>query len=340
MILIDAIYVNTGGAKTLLDYLVEKLEKEDNTIFYLFDKRTENIPYSVKNTNTILYLKSGFFDRLFFYLKYGNSFDKVLCFGNVPPPVKVKGVVFTYYHRGSYIEKTEDFSLKERIFLKIKKKIIFYFKKNTDKWLVQTSYVKEQLHKDSKENLSKICICPFYKELNSEKAQMSIREKEYAFLYVSNAYPNKNHNRLIDAFCLFYDKNKKGKLILTVSDKYPDVKIKIENKIKEGYPIKNLGYISQDDLKEYYRITEYIIFPSTSESLGLGLLEGIEYGCKVIGADLPYTYAACEPSIVFNPLSKKSILEAMEYTLNGKITKSYSKVNNEIEKMIELIVKK
>ena len=41
MLLIDAIYINTGGGKILLDYLIEELEKTDKQIFYLLDKRIQ-----------------------------------------------------------------------------------------------------------------------------------------------------------------------------------------------------------------------------------------------------------------------------------------------------------
>ena len=56
MLLIDAIYINTGGGKILLDYLIEELEKTDKQIFYLLDKRIEKEKYVVKSTNVILYL--------------------------------------------------------------------------------------------------------------------------------------------------------------------------------------------------------------------------------------------------------------------------------------------
>ena len=64
----------------------------------------------------------------------------------------------------------------------------------------------------------KIEIIPFYKSFKKNEDIGNIEKIPNSFLYVSNAYPNKNHLRLIDAFCNFYDKYKKGKLIVTVSD--------------------------------------------------------------------------------------------------------------------------
>ena len=53
MLLIDAIYINTGGGKILLDYLIEELEKTDKQIFYLLDKRIEKGKYIIKPSNSI-----------------------------------------------------------------------------------------------------------------------------------------------------------------------------------------------------------------------------------------------------------------------------------------------
>ena len=39
MILIDALYINNGGGKVLLDYLVEHLEVTNLPIYYLLDKQ-------------------------------------------------------------------------------------------------------------------------------------------------------------------------------------------------------------------------------------------------------------------------------------------------------------
>src|SRR5690606_13519896 len=118
----------------------------------------------------------------------------------------------------------------------------------------------------------------------------SVREKN-TYLFVSNATDHKNHKNLIEAFCKFFDKQQVGKLILTVSDFYAETFALIGKKIDEGYPIENIGFVKRDELGEIYQNAEYLIYPSLAESFGLGLLEAVDQGCKVIGADLPYTYA-------------------------------------------------
>ena len=41
IILIDALHVNNGGGKVLLDYLIESIEKSNLQVFYLLDERVE-----------------------------------------------------------------------------------------------------------------------------------------------------------------------------------------------------------------------------------------------------------------------------------------------------------
>ena len=340
MLLIDAIYINTGGGKILLDYLIEELEKTDKQIFYLLDKRIQKEKYVVKSTNVILYLKSGFFDRMNFYKKNKNRFSKVFCFGNIPPPIKLKSDVLTYFQNINYISYSKkDFSLKNRFLFFLKRKILSVWKNNTNKWIVQSLYVQQKMIEKYGENKNKIEIIPFYKSFKKNEDIGNIEKIPNSFLYVSNAYPNKNHLRLIDAFCNFYDKYKKGKLIVTVSDNFTEVKNFINIKIAQNYPIENLGYVSQEALVKYYKQSEFIIFPSTSESFGLGLIEGIEFDCKIIGANLPYTYAVCEPSIVFNPLNIESIEESFNYAVHNKVNNSILKAENCISKLINLLKK-
>ena len=315
MLLIDAIYINTGGGKILLDYLIEELEKTDKQIFYLLDKRIEKEKYVVKSTNVILYLKSGFFDRINFYKKNKKKFSKVFCFGNIPPPIKLKSDVLTYFQNINYISYSKkDFSLKNRFLFFLKRKILSLWK-----------------------NKNKIEIIPFFKSIKKKKDINNLDKISNSFLYVSNAYSNKNHIRLIEAFCNFYDKYKIGKLTLTVSEKFNEIKKLIDSKIQQEYPIENLGYVSQDVLIKSYIQSEFVIFPSTSESFGLGLIEGIEFECKIISADLPYTYAVCEPSIVFNPLSIESIEKSFDLAIHNNVKNSILKTKNSISELISLL---
>lgn len=334
MILIDALYINNGGGKILLEYLIETIEKSNINAFYLLDERVQNKHNTISHDN-LVYVKGGLLERNKFYLDNRVRFSKVLCFGNLPPTIKLNVEVYTYFHQPMYLSVPNGFSLIERIKFNLKIAILKITAQNTNYWLVQSDLIKEKLHKKFLFKPENIKVLPFYPQFSS--LDQDVIRKGHTYFYVSNANPHKNHTRLIDVFCNFYDKHKKGELILTVCNDFPEILVLIEQKQKKEYPIKNIGFVGRTALQKEYLSSEFLIFPSLAESFGLGLIEAIECGCKVIGADLAYTYEVCEPSIVFNPLDDESIFEAFESSLNGNVKKSIPKIRNNINELINIL---
>jgi hypothetical protein len=70
MILVDAVFVNNGGGKVLLDYLVQTIEENGLDVFYLFDKRNLNDPKftSLKHKK---FINGTFYSKIKFY--YSNK---------------------------------------------------------------------------------------------------------------------------------------------------------------------------------------------------------------------------------------------------------------------------
>ena len=337
MILIDAIYINNGGGKVLLDYLINELEKIDYNFTYLLDKRIFGNHPQIKETNKIIYLESSLIKRHFFYKKNRFFFTKVFCFGNVPPTFFINCETICYFHNYNYLKVPNEFSIYEKVkhFLKIK--TILHFSKNISIWFVQSSFIKRELQDKIKCHPDKIITLPFYFEFNESSISKIIRNSNN-YLYVSSGLPHKNHLRLINAFCVFYDKHKRGKLILTIDDSYFSLLNLIKEKQDEGYPIVNKIFSDRISLQKVYLASNYFIFPSVSESFGLGIIEAIQNGCKIIGADLPYMYEICSPSLVFDPLSEESILNAFEKSINISTNISSAKIKNNINDLIKLIV--
>jgi len=111
------------------------------------------------------------------------------------------------------------------------------------------------------------------------------------FLYVGNAYPHKNLERLVDAFGDFSEKNKgKNRYVLLLVGKNDVFYTRLNAYVKE----KNLDqsvlfYGSADDktLQELYRGAEAFVFPSLMEGFGLPALEAVSLGTPVICSDIP-----------------------------------------------------
>ena len=334
MILIDALHINNGGGKVLLDYLIAEIEKKQLKVHYLLDNRIKNNVPEISKLNTITFLEGNFFKRHQFYKQNKNEFSKIFCFGNLPPTIRLTAQVYTYFQLLIYLNIPKEFSFIDQLKFRLKRIILQNISGNTDYWIVQSNLVKEKLHNKFHFDGENIMILPFYPQFGVVK--VPVREKQ-TYFYVSNDSPHKNHSRLIEVFCQFYDKHKLGKLILTVNGDNQPISDLIEFKQKLKYPIKNIGFVGREELHLTYLSSEFLIFPSLTESFGLGLIEGIECGCKVIGADLPYTYEVCEPSIVFNPLNNESFIQAFENSLKDNVKISVPKITNNINELINIL---
>ena len=75
-----------------------------------------------------------------------------------------------------------------------------------------------------------------------------------------------------------------------------------------------------------------------AESFGLGLVEGIDGGCKIIAADLSYTYDICEPSLVFNLYSVESMKNAIVTAVQDELPYAKKLIENDISKIMQLLV--
>ncbi len=334
-VLIDALYINNGGGKILLDYLISSIEEEEIDVCYLLDDRVNGKIPNVKSSNVVVYMKARLFSRFIFYKK--NDFDIIFCFGNIPPYSQSKGRVYTYFHNPMYLEIPKEFSFVQQLIFSLKIFVINRTKNNTNYWLVQSPFIKNEFQRKFHVAKEKVKVLPFYHELNNELNNEKRVQNHY--IYVSNGNPHKNHEKLIEAFCLFFDEFKVGKLTLTINEDYPKILLLIKNKIDLGYPIQNIGFVSRDVLTRHYNASRFLIFPSLAESFGLGLIEAIECGCDVIGADLSYTYEVCEPSIVFNPNDVTDIYLAFKKSMDTNIPKSKPLIKNNMNEILNILSK-
>lgn len=335
MILLDAVYINNGGGFVLLKYLIDFFEKKSLDVFYLLDSRVENC-FNEININKKKFISNSILERHFFYKKNKDKFDKVICFGNLPPTIRLNAKVLVYFHQPLFLKIPKEFSLKNKIIYVFKQNILNFLKSNADLWLVQSEFIRVELSKKYFSNESeKIIKLPFYPELNFSYYNMN-RVKD-SFFYVSNSSPHKNHYRLIESFCLAHDELQKGSLTITVPTSDLNLCELIQKKIDLGYPIKNVGFIDREKLTELYLSHEYLIFPSLAESFGLGLAEAIDGGCKIIAADLKYTYEVCKPSLVFNPYSVESMKNAIVTAVQNELPYAQKLIENDISKIMQLL---
>lgn len=334
MILLDAIYINRSGGKVLLDYLIKSLVTEGLDVFYLLDARVEG-QYPELDPGNCLYMESSFFKRYNYYRANKARFEKILCFGNIPPVIKCKAEVYTYFHQLLFLDLPENIRGIAALKVKLKTAVLKFLRHNTDHFIVQSAHVKERFVNKYRFLPDRVIICPFYPEL--PPIDKDITPEENTFIYVSGGGEHKNHKMLFNAFEAFYLHHKRGTLTVTIPEGETALLQLIEDKQANNIPITNLGFIPREQLSEHYARNAYLIYPSLAESFGLGLIEAIKFGCEVLAADLPYTYQVCEPSYAFDPLDVTEIETAFEAPLKAELPATLPKIENRIQELIAIL---
>jgi glycosyltransferase involved in cell wall biosynthesis len=335
-ILIDATFINHGGGKELLNYLIDKFENTNLSMTYLLDHRIKNKHTMISESNNVFYTKNSLIKRHFFYFKNKRLFDKVLCFGNVPPTLRLNVPVYTYFHQLLYLENAFSDGFINGLIRNLKIKIIVSFAKNTDYWLVQTNNVKRLLLSRLNSLSNNVLCLPFFNIMKNDELDKTNNEIN-SFIYVSASEDKyKNHINLIDGFIIAHKKIRKIQLHLTINSPQHEIKSRLDFCMENNIPITNHGIVKKDELKRLYQNSNCVIFPSLVESFGLPIIEGINFGCKIIASDRKYVDAVCEPTMKFDPLNKFDIADKIVKFCTGKTKKSKLLVKDEINNILEL----
>lgn len=106
-------------------------------------------------------------------------------------------------------------------------------------------------------------------------------------LYVGNAYPHKNLERLVDAFTEVLKKNSDMQLVLVGKEDFFYARLKEYVRNKNFQEILFLGFVPDQDLDALYRYAEIYVFPSLYEGFGLPPLEAMAKGIAVVSSNHP-----------------------------------------------------
>ena len=326
MILIDALYINMGGALGLLRYLVETLREKKVDFFLLADARVGDEFMGLPHVER---LTASLSNRSYFYKKHKEDFESVFCFGNVPPPVKLTVPVYTYFHNVNMLTLANCRSRKQRLLFWLKREYIRYLKGHSDKWFVQTSNTANEVIRDLGIRAERVKIYPFYRPIRLQ----NIEQKPTDYIFVGEYSGSKGHRELLEALKLLHKRGFDTTLHLTVSED-DDFLHQLKDGVKAGVKIINHGHLPMVELAMLYQQSKATVYPSFNESFGLGLVEAMEAGCDVIAADRPYVYSICEPSEVFDPKSPQSIADAILKYETGNSPRTKQIVKNCINEMI------
>ncbi|MBE3094298.1 MAG: glycosyltransferase family 4 protein [Actinobacteria bacterium] len=164
---------------------------------------------------------------------------------------------------------------------------------------------------------------------------ISSSKKEKYILFVGNIKPHKNIKNALTAFRV-------------VSKKFNDYKFYLVGK-KEGFitgygNIANLidgiedkviftGYVSDDQLKEYYNGASLLFFPSFYEGFGLPILEAMKINIPIISSKTGSLLEIGGDAILYcDPNDIEDMADKLEYVMDNRYTLSEMKYVEQLKK--------
>lgn len=330
MILVDLTYINSPGGITLSKEILHQIliQKLEHKFEILLDKRNNNF-FEIKGLKKTIIKKSEF-NRYFFYKKNIKKYKSILCFANVPPPIKTSIRVYVYFHNELILNPTKvNFSLLKSFIFSIKK-LYIKNRNNNYNWVVQTDHIRDLLSDKLKIKKGMIHKYPIY----NEREIIDKKINSNTFVYPSSNNPHKNNNLLIEAFILAAGKTDQ-KLELRITIKDYDLNIS-KNLYPPNLKIEYLGIINHNQLLKVYENSKFLIFPSLRESFGLPLIEGIQAGCIVLAPKLNYVKELISSAYYFDADNVESISQTILDGINNKNHPLQKiKVNNHVNEIFK-----
>jgi len=258
-----------------------------------------------------------------------NSYDFIIFLGIGKLLIDYTELLISYPKPKLIIAPIIDFprSLKEyrfraKFFGSVKFKVnralhdFYYCRNRFDYYLARSEHEKKYIEKGIGVEPSKVLVIPLSIRLKNNIKKIDLLEKENFCLHVSRlACKGKNVARLVEAA-----KKYNFQLKLAGSIFGENERKWLENLINNVPNVEYLGYLSEDELKNYYMRAKVFALPSIAEGVGFVALEAAAYGDEIILTDIgaPKEYYRGRASLV-SPYDVDSIGKAICAAIaNGK----------------------
>lgn len=279
------------GLGRYVQKLIENLEKidEGNHQYHVFLRKNNINVYLPKNKN----FKKVIADfkwyswqeqiKLPFFINKLNLDLVHFCHFNVPWLYRRKFVVTIHDLILFHYPTTKNTTLNKTYYLlklAIYRFIIKSAARRAKKIITVSNFTKQDILKELRIPEKKISVTLEGCELTFEKnvpetLNVNYRKIKPFLLYVGNAYPHKNLEKLCQAFVLVREKYPDLKLVLVGGDDFFYKRLK---KFVRDNEIKNVhffGFVSDEKLDIIYREALLYVFPSLYEGFGLPPLEAL-----------------------------------------------------------------
>lgn len=190
--------------------------------------------------------------------------------------------------------------------------------------VVQQAWFREAMHSLFNVDRKKIIVAaPERSEKLVNKDERSIVCGEVrSFIYAASPNSHKNFEAICKAVAILNDDYNRYdfEVYITVSRNDNRYARWLNKNWGDRSVLKFIGFLTKDELEEYYERCDCLIFPSRVESWGLPISEFGTYGKPMLLADLPYaheTAGGCDGIAFFDPERPEGLAKLMVALLDG-----------------------
>ena len=326
-LLLYAPNVHTGGGLVLLRALLANWPVSGPKLTLFLDYRALDV-LPLPDVCRVYWVEASMASRLLaeFHLRRQAAHDDaiVFCFHGLPPILPNKAKIVVYLHNRNYLvlNSRPGFSWRTQIRLNFERLVGRVFRNRVSSYIVQTHTMKRELlawlnSGRGSHTLPNVLVLPFMDNVPLPKVRMDT-PVIYDFVYVADGATHKNHRNLLRAWTLLADDGLRPTLALTLTERDGKLRAEVESaKQARNLSIVDFGNLPHGEVMALYKSSRALIFPSTSESLGLPLIEAARSGLPILAGELDYVRDVCVPHETFNPESPVSIARAVKRFLEG-----------------------
>ena len=158
-------------------------------------------------------------------------------------------------------------------------------------------------------------------EAQAEVAELTTPEK--FILYVGNAHPHKNLDRLVEAYKLLQRSHPQLKLVLIGREDYFYRQLK---KYSQELGVSGVifpGEADNGELAFWYKRALAFIFPSLSEGFGIPGLEAMSLGCPVVASNIAvFKEIYGDAAVYTNPYDPEDLAKTINNLIENTIIRS------------------
>lgn len=307
MVVINNPAAKHGGVLTILKELLNKISTLNcNRKFLVVVSLEELKKYENKNIKIEVIPKQNFKDRIIWdnfkinkYLKKNKINPEIfISLQNTGVNIDKNIIQIIYYQQSLSLTnlKWSIFKKNQRLYWMYKNIYPIFTKQYLNKIkkvIVQTEWVKEEFSRKfnySKENIN--VIKPQIKKIDMSVIK-NIPKNKFRIFYPAAPLIYKNHKIILEAIRKLKEENSnlenEIECIFTFN-KGDNLEL---DKLIEKYDLKTIikliGQISYNEVLEYYKSSDLLVFSSYLETFGLPLLEAQQFNLNILTVDLPYS---------------------------------------------------